>query len=83
MAIEHYQDLAYMHQAIDAKAKELSALIDQANALLVSARADVTDPAERERQNKAESFRWLSIAKTDFQTGLMALRRAVEQQEWF
>lgn len=35
--------------------------------------------AERDRITAAQPGRWLSIAKTDFQTGLMALTRAVAQ----
>lgn len=31
----------------------------------------------------AESHRWSAIAKTDFQTGLMALTRAVAKPEFF
>ena len=38
---------------------------------------------ERERLNAADSYRWLAIAKTDFQTGLMALTRTVAQPETF
>ena len=32
---------------------------------------------------QAESFRWAAIAKTDFQTGLMALTRAVAKPTFF
>lgn len=35
--------------------------------------------AERERWQKAEPHRWAAIAKTDLQTGVMALVRAVAQ----
>lgn len=83
MAIDHYQQRAFTHESIDDSAKRIEALLDEVNALLVAVRADVTDPLERDRLNKAEQFRWLAIARTDFQTGFMALRRAVEQQEWF
>lgn len=34
---------------------------------------------ELNRFNDAEPFRWASIAKTDIQTGLMAMIRAIEQ----
>lgn len=36
-------------------------------------------PEEAERMRNAEPFRWASIARTDFQTGFMALVRAVAQ----
>jgi hypothetical protein len=35
--------------------------------------------AEVERIAQAEPFRWLAIGRTDLQTGLMALTRAVAQ----
>lgn len=38
---------------------------------------------ERLRLVAAEPFRWLAIAKTDMQTGLMALTRAVAQPTFF
>lgn len=41
-----------------------------------SASADAHFPF---RFNNAEPFRWASIARTDFQTGFMALVRAVAQ----
>lgn len=37
------------------------------------------DVEERERLRNAESLRWASIARTDLQTGFMALVRAVAQ----
>lgn len=37
------------------------------------------DPAEAERFLSAEPFKWASIGKTDIQTGIMALVRAVAQ----
>lgn len=38
---------------------------------------------ERERINKAQSFRWHSIACTHLQEGLMALTRAIAQPSTF
>lgn len=38
---------------------------------------------ELERITSAEPQRWTAIAATDFQTGLMALTRAVAQPEFF
>lgn len=39
--------------------------------------------AEVDRIRDAEPLRWASIAKTDLQTGLMALTRAVAQPTFF
>ncbi|QDB70653.1 hypothetical protein RSP_0079 [Pseudomonas phage RSP] len=44
---------------------------------------DPGDPEELRRLANAEPERWVSIARTHFQEGLMALRRAVEQPERF
>lgn len=41
--------------------------------------AEAKDAEEVERIRNAEPFRWASIARTDFQTGFMALVRAVAQ----
>lgn len=38
---------------------------------------------ENERQIQAEAKRWSSIAKTDLQTGLMALTRSIAQPGFF
>lgn len=48
--------------------------IKAANAL-----ENTSDHAEYERFCSAEPLRWASIGKTDIQTGLMALVRAVAQ----
>ena len=37
----------------------------------------------RELVEASQAYRWASIAKTDFQTGLMALTRAVAKPEFF
>lgn len=42
-----------------------------------------TDEALSQRIHNAEPWRFSAIAKTDFQTGLMALTRAVAQPEFF
>jgi hypothetical protein len=41
------------------------------------------DENDQTRMNNATPHRFLSIAKTDFQTGLMAATRAVAQPEFF
>lgn len=41
------------------------------------------DPEITERFAEAEPHRWVAIAKTDFQTGLMALTRSIAQPGFF
>lgn len=45
--------------------------------------ADAADAAERLRIKATQPGRWVSIARTDFQTALMALVRAVAQPTSF
>ena len=66
---------------IRAKGQELQGLIDRVNAantellnLDAPARALVVD---------TEAMRWSDIARTDFQTGCMALKRAVAKANFF
>ncbi|MND21565.1 hypothetical protein D3C87_930350 [compost metagenome] len=42
---------------------------------------DVIDPDELARLDAAEPHRWAAMGKTDIQTGIMALVRAVAQPE--
>lgn len=86
--IAGYRDLTEAEVAlmnkIKAKGIELDALLaeirthvqGQYSALNV---ADADTEAERSRLDHAEPHRWLSIARTGFQTGTMALVRAVAQ----
>lgn len=57
---------------IKAKGAELDALVNKVN--------DVNASLEG---SKNDCYRWSSIAKTDFQTGLMALTRAVAKPDSF
>lgn len=57
---------------IKAKGAELEALIAEVNEVNTSFEG-----------SKNDCYRWASIAKTDFQTGLMALTRAVAKSESF
>ena len=59
------------------KAGELAKYNNIDNAAGVEAEAGAT--AELVRFNSAEPFRWAAIGKTDIQTGIMALVRAVAQ----
>ncbi|WP_019658924.1 DUF7681 family protein [Stenotrophomonas hibiscicola] len=51
---------------IKAKGEELQALVNKVNDTNTAIEGD-----------KGDCYRWSAIAKTDFQTGLMALTRAV------
>lgn len=57
-------------------------LEDPSNPLHDHPRTDA-QTAELERLERATPHRWLNIARTDFQTGFMALTRAVAQPTTF
>lgn len=61
---------------IKEKGKELDALISKVHTFN-------TFKADPNLVQDAQAFRWESIARTDFQTGLMALTRAVAKPEFF
>ena len=67
------QDEIDLMNEIKAKGVELDVLISKVN------EANAGNQAARD----SEAFRWAAIAKTDFQTGLMALTRAVAKPEFF
>ena len=54
-------------------------LRQQADEKSANAAANTSDYAEFERFMDAEPLRWSAIGKTDIQTGIMALVRAVAQ----
>ena len=58
---------------IKAKGLELEALIKKVD--VANASFDV--------EHRGDCYRWSAIAKTDFQTGLMALTRAVAKPTFF
>lgn len=66
---------------IKAKGAELLALHAELMVQLVNQRqhATATSDDEVRRLDAAEPMRWANIGKTDIQTGLMALTRAVAQ----
>lgn len=83
--ITGYRDLSQaeidLMNKIKAHGKATQELIGEVNDHLTRQRAaaSASDPTESMRVNEAEPGRWASIARTDFQTGLMALTRAVAQ----
>lgn len=74
--IKGYRDLTQpeidLMNKIKAKGQELEALIQEVNDTNASLECD-----------KNDCYRWAAIAKTDFQTGLMALIRAVAKPTTF
>lgn len=63
---------------IKAKGLELEALVSELNSYLVAQNASAAG-VEVGRIELAQPQKWLSVGKTDLQTGLMALIRAVAQ----
>lgn len=77
---------AKLMNEIKAKGVELQSLIAQVNGHLLrqsAAAAQAGDGAELDRIEGAQPKRWVAIATTDLQTGLMALTRAVAQPTTF
>lgn len=74
---------------IKAFGPQLENLIEDVRTHVAKQRPLPHEPADEQgrevlaRQLDAEPQRWASIAKTDFQTGLMALTRAVAQPTFF
>lgn len=92
--IKGYRDLSQaeidLMNQIKAKGEELARLADDIFAHLQDqtvAAMNIKDDGERAmeltRIDAATPNRWVSIAKTDLQTGLMALTRAVAQPTTF
>jgi hypothetical protein len=78
------QEIDLMNQ-IKAKGLELDALLGQVHAHVQGQIVDVAngDEIDHARVDAAQPQRWIAIARTDFQTGLMALTRAVAQPTFF
>lgn len=79
------EEIDLMNQ-IKAIGSKLDELVTEVFAHLAVQRDDANaknDEAEIHRITASEASRWVSIARTDFQTGLMALTRAVAQPTTF
>lgn len=83
------QEIDFMNK-VKEKGVELGELLADVQDYLIEQRRlvqDIKDSEEQEaevtRLTAAESLRWVSISKTDFQTGLMALTRAIAQPGFF
>lgn len=80
--IKGYRDLSQeeidLINEIKVKAEEMRQLYGKVYDF-VDAQAKSWDPEIDGRHLVAEPFQWLYIAKTDLQTGVMALTRAVAQ----
>ena len=91
--IAGYRDLSQheidLMNAIKAKGEEMGALLNQLDTHLelqrleADAQAKEGKPNERTRLGGAQPYRWLAIARTDLQTGVMAAVRAVAQPTTF
>tara|TARA_R110002049_G_scaffold281333_1_gene460824 strand:- start:1705 stop:1971 length:267 start_codon:yes stop_codon:yes gene_type:complete len=81
--IKGYRELSqeeiYLMNRIKDKGAEIEQLVKQVQQLNSS--TDDEDFAELVR--RSEAFLWSAIAKTDIQTGIMALTRAVAKPEFF
>lgn len=88
--IKGYRELSQaeidLMNTIKAKGQELQGLIAVTQAHLAQQNATAAqagDGDELDRIEGAQPKRWLAIATTDLQTGLMALTRAVAQPTTF
>ncbi len=84
--IAGYRDLTEAELALINKIKatglQLEALLGELQ-MHLSAEINAQGAAEAARLDAAQPHRWLAIARTDFQTGLMAATRAVAQPGGF
>lgn len=89
-AIKGYRNLTALEvdlmNAIKASGEDLGQLIEVVQQHLgrqnIAAMAS-SDPDEAKRIDNAQPARWVAMARTDFQTGLMKLTRAVAQPTTF
>ena len=86
--ITGYRDLSQgevdLMNEIKAKGAELDAMVLKVGRHLTMQKAEsMTSDLEAARLRQAEPVRWVAIARTDFQTGLAALTRAVAQPTSF
>lgn len=85
--IKGYRDLSAeeiaMINEIKATGQAVQALIAKVAEHVEQQVLTAGDADELQRIQDAQPSRWTSIAKTDFQTGLMALTRAVAQPGTF
>lgn len=85
--IKGYRDLSQkeidLMNKIKSLGQELENIIGEVHDHLDIQKKNIEDNNERNRIIAADPARWVAIAKTDFQTGLMALTRAVAQPSSF
>lgn len=75
------QDEINLMNEIKEKGRELGELVAKVNG--VNAAHTAEGGEAKALVNNSEAMRWAAIAKTDFQTGLMALTRAVAKPGFF
>lgn len=71
------QEAELMNQ-VKAAGEQMKSLISTLEHYLGQQKANATG-TEVERINQAQPMKWVAVGKTDLQTGLMALTRAVAQ----
>ena len=89
--IKGYRDLSEQEVALMNEIKEegarIQALLEKVNTHLASQTGEglQREPSDEEKRRlfAAEPWRWWAMARTDLQTGLMKLVRAVAQPESF
>ena len=86
--IKGYRELSQeeidLMNEIKSKGAELGELIEKIRKVHVDQRRVNADNAEEtDRINQAEPERWVSIGRTHFQEGLMALTRSIAQPGFF
>lgn len=86
--IKGYRELSQeeidLMNEIKSKGAELGELIEKIRKVHVDQRRTTADDAEEtDRINQAEPERWVSIGRTHFQEGLMALTRSIAQPGFF
>lgn len=85
--IKGYRDLSQgeidMMNEVKALAQRVEGYVAMVQSHLRTQETEAPDDAERARIAAAQPARWASIARTDFQTGFMALVRAIAQPTTF
>lgn len=85
--IKGYRELSQaevdLMNEIKAKGEELKALVDKVSVGVTGYHSHTPAGETTNLEALGERARWVAIARTDFQTGLMALTRAVAQPSTF
>lgn len=80
--IKGYRELNEEEIALINEVKEMGQELDCLIAKVTMVNAGLSETGDA-APYKGDASRWVAIAKTDFQTGLMALTRAVAKPDFF